>query len=302
MNLDRFNWNDLRYFLEVARRGRLLLAADRLGVAHTTVARRIAALEDTMQAKLFVQENAGYQLTALGEQMLPLAEQMESAAELLRERMNASGQSLAGRLRVGAPDGFGNAFLAGALVDFCAANPDLTIELVPIPLRPNLSKREVDIAVMLDPSQQPGTYCRKITDYRLFLFTSRAYLDRHGIDPSDRDQVFDSPFAGYIDEILYTQSLAFNKSLGHEVQGNFQGATVLAQYEHVANGGGFGVLPNFMARQDPRLVPVFPDEISFTRSYWLLIPEELRRLASVRGLARAILDAARRDAAAFMPA
>lgn len=295
------NWNDLRHFLEVARKGRFLSAAKRLGVNHTTVARRVSALEDALEVKLFEQDDKGLHLTDAGETLLPLAQQVENAADLAKERVLLSGHSLSGNLRIGAPDGFGNAFLAGRIANFMGTNPDLTIELVPVPLSHNLLKREVDLAISLEPSQRKGISVQKITDYKLFLCTSNEYIKSNGVDISDIDEITKCPFADYIPDILYTEQLSFNKFIDSDMISQFQSSTVLAQYEFVANGGGFGVLPYFMAHNDPRLVILFPEKFCFIRSYWLLIPHELRRLASVRAVERFILSLAKANRFHFMP-
>ena len=147
MNFERLNWNDLRYFLEVARKGRLLSASKRLGVNHTTVARRIAALEDALEVRLFEQDETGFHLTASGETLLPLAQQVEDVTDLAQERVQQYSHTHSGKLRIGAPDGFGNSFLAAKISTFMTEHTDLTLELVPIPTVPNLTKREVDLAI-----------------------------------------------------------------------------------------------------------------------------------------------------------
>ena len=106
MTENNLNWNDLRYFLEVARQGRLLGAARRLGVNHSTVARRLVALENALQTPLFEQDENGFHLTQRGEALLPLAQQVEDVAGLMREEAGGNRDELGGRLRLGAPDGF----------------------------------------------------------------------------------------------------------------------------------------------------------------------------------------------------
>ncbi|MCB1887827.1 MAG: LysR family transcriptional regulator [Rhodocyclaceae bacterium] len=301
MPRDRLNWNDLRYFLEVARTGRLLGAARRLAVNHATVGRRIDALEQALAVKLFVRDEQGYHLTPAGEDLLPLAQQVEDVTGLARERSSSPPHSLSGSVRIGTPDGFGNAFLAGNLARFLDAHQELRIELLSIPLTHNLKKREVDLAISLEPSDNRDIHCEKITDYRLQLFASADFLHRHGIAPDDFDAITRHTFADYITDILYTEQLSFNRRIRPGLRNRLQSATVQAQYEFIAHGGGFGVLPNYMGDHDPRLVPVLTERVSFIRAYWLLIPLELRRLARIRGLERFILATARERRDLFLP-
>ncbi len=284
MKPEDLNWNDLRYFLEVARTGRYLTAAKRLGVTHTTVSRRIATLEEALQARLFDSDERGLHLTALGESILPLAQQFEDVATLTQEVATGSDRALVGNLRIGAPDGIGNLFIANQLTDYMHRNPDLNIRLVPVPQSLNLIKREVDIAISLEPSTRKDIDCRKLTDYKLFLYGSRAYIEKHQVDIQDIEAVKRHPFAGYIPDILYTDQLNFNHLIAPGLRESFQGATVMSQFEFIANGGGFGVLPHFMVQDDSRFVAILAEQILFERSYWLLTPIELRRRANVRSI------------------
>lgn len=299
--MDKLNWNDLRFFLEVARKTRLLGAAKRLGVNHTTVARRISALEDALNIRLFERTEQGFHLTHAGEALLPLAEQVENSADLAKERVQLSGDTASGTLRIGAPDGFGNAFLASRLVPFMHDNPDLTIELLPVPFTHNLMKREVDLAISLEPTKRPNISNEKITDYILLLYTSHQYIKEKGIDITNIDSFFGYTFADYIIEILYTEQLNFNHFIDPEKESQFQSSTVLAQYEFVANGGGFGVLPYFMAYRDSRLLPVLTEQFNFVRSYWFLTPHDLQRFARVRRLKRFIMSVAKKHEQFFTP-
>lgn len=302
MDNGKLNWNDLRYFLEVARKGRLLGASKALGVNHTTVSRRLSALENALQVKLLEQDEHGFHLTPIGESILPIAQQIEDATELTKERVNLSGQSLSGTLRVGAPDGFGNSFLAKKISEFTNRNPDIKIQLVPVPLTHNLLKREVDLAITLEPLDRQDLLCRKITDYRLFLYTSRSYLEDKNINLTDIESIKEHPFSSYISDILYTEQLDFNGEIGRDLNNPFQGATVMSQLEFVAEGGGFGVLPHFMVEGDDRFIKVLPERYSFTRSYWLLTPVELNRLSSVRALTENIFSIVKKNKGLFCPA
>ena len=75
----------------------------------------------------------------------------------------------------------------------------------------------------------------------------------------------------------------------------------MSQYQFIASGGGLGVLPYFMVGEDPRLVRVLPEQIFFTRTYWLLIPIDLHRLASVRALEKVIISLVKENLGLFLP-
>ncbi len=100
-----FDWNDLRYFLELQRSGRLLTAARRLNTTHATVARHIEAIEKSLGTALFVQHAQGYELTPAGETLLKHAEAMENVALLAQEDITQSSAPL-GKIRLGVTEGW----------------------------------------------------------------------------------------------------------------------------------------------------------------------------------------------------
>ena len=171
------NWDDLRYFLAVAREGQMLGAASRLGVSQARLSRHIAALEDAVGARLFDRTTRGSTLTLDGEALFATAERIE--AEVLSGTANMQGRDeVAGTIRVGAPDGFGSAFLAPRLGRFREAYPDLRIQLVPVPRSFSLSEREADLAIMVGRPEKGRLRVRKLVDYALGLYASKDYLDR----------------------------------------------------------------------------------------------------------------------------
>lgn len=293
---ESLDWNDVRFFLETARAGRMNRAGKRLGVSHTTVARHIARIEARLRNRLFEPGADGLALTEAGRALVPLAEEMEARAEAICDLLERPG-GLTGRVRVGAPDGFGNAVLSRLLPGLCAAEPELTVELVPVPVSHKLWNRDVDLAVSLDRPETGRLVMQKLTDYDLRLYAAPGFLDRHG-PPRARDDLAALPFVGYVDELLYTNELDFNRLIHPGVVVRYKAATVQAQLDAVREGAGLGVLPCFMAA-GAGLVPVLPDEIAFTRAYWLLFSEEARDNLRVRRAARFIREATQAEAGLF---
>ncbi|MFV0408974.1 MAG: LysR family transcriptional regulator [Paracoccus sp. (in: a-proteobacteria)] len=276
----QFNWNDIRIFLEVERTGRLNLAARRLGVSHTTIARRIRQMEATFGCHLFEPTNDGFALTGAGQQVLQKATEMENAAVGISDRLAGLEGKNKARVRVGAPDGFGNAVLSHILPELVKENPGIEVEFIPVPASHKLWRRDVDIAVSLDRPLSGQVVMRKLTDYDLRLYAGADFF-RGKKQPTCRDDLRDHPFVGYIDELLYTPELDFNQAILRDLNVVYRAATVKAQFDAVRSNAGLGVLPCFMARNTD-LVAVLPDEIGFTRTYWLLYPEEYRQLSQIQ--------------------
>lgn len=118
------NWDDLRIFLAIARSGQLLAAARRLGLNHTTVARRLTALEQALSVRLVSRRTTGCELTPAGEELLARTEHME--AEMMQAQASIANKDIvvSGTVRIAAPDGFGVAFLASRLSDLSKRYPD----------------------------------------------------------------------------------------------------------------------------------------------------------------------------------
>lgn len=294
-----FNWNDLRFFLAVARAGTLTTAAQRLRADHTTVSRRITALEDALRVTLFERRPSGFTLTPQGERLKQTAEVMESAA-LLAQGMVADGDlSLAGAVRIGAPDGFGSCFLAPRIGALCERHPELEVQLVAMPRVFSLSKREADIAISLSRPQEGRLYARKLTDYRLGLYGTAAYLDARPPIRSRADLRGHS-FIGYIDDLIFAPELDYVETIG-EVAPRIKSSSLVAQLKATLAGAGLCMLPAFIAAGEPDLVQVLPEEVTITRSFWLIVHEDLRSLARISMTADYIADLVRREQALFLP-
>lgn len=294
-----FDWNDLKYFLEVCRRGKLVHAAKSLRVDHTTVSRRIAALEQATGTKLFNKTERGYGLTRTGERLLPIAEEMENAALRAQEDVSGGTMRLSGAVRIGAPDGFGSFFLAPRLPALIDKHPDLEIDLVALPRYLSLSKREADLAVTLARPTTGRLYARKLTDYQLQLFASVDYLENHEAIHS-RKNLRNHRLIGYIDDLIFAPELRYTEAVGKNLNVSFRSSNLIAQRQAVLAGAGICVLPRFMTRDDERLIPVLSQDVCLIRSFWLLIHEDMRGMARVRETADFVTEAARSERSLFI--
>ena len=143
------DWDDVRYFLAAARGGSVRAAAERLGVNHATVLRRIAQLEERLGTQMFEKLPSGYRLTAAGEEVLELAEQMEASSHQLETRVFGRDQSVRGLLRVTLPPFLATHLLMPDLADFARLHPDIEMEIVSTGEVANLTNREADVAIRI---------------------------------------------------------------------------------------------------------------------------------------------------------
>lgn len=297
--MERFDWDDLRFFLAVARSGRLTAAARRLGADHATVSRRITSLEESLKAKLFERRPQGYALTGHGEQLLAKAESMETEALAIQSEIGGADMALSGTVRIGAPDGFGSTFLAPRFASLAKAYPGLELQLIAMPRLLSLSKREADVAITLAPPKEGKVVARKLCDYRLGLYAAQDYLD--AMPPiAAAEDLFAHRVVGYIDDLIFTPELDYLDEVAKGLRAQIQSSSVLAQMNAVAAGAGIGVIHHFMAVDEPRLVPVLPESVSITRSFWLLVHADLKDVARVRAVVDFIVRESKANRALLM--
>lgn len=290
------NWDDVRIFLAVARQGQILGAAKALALNHATVARRLTALEEALGARLFVRKTNGSDLSSEGEKFLIHAERIESEMLAAREAAGAD-SGIAGTVRVGAPDGFGVAFLAPRIGELVERHQGLRIELVPVPRTFSLSRREADIAVTLERPSEGRLVALKLTDYQLGLYASANYLAQRG-SPASLADLAQHRLVGYVEDLLFTASLDYTAEFLKDWRSSIAVSSAMGQTEAVRAGAGIGILHGFMARGDKALVPVLPEH-TLTRSYWTVVHQDLRMIRRVALVAEFLSEVVARERAIF---
>src|SRR3954452_17701419 len=181
------DWNDLRYFLAVAREGSTLAAGRALRVSQTTVARRVAALEEAIGIALFEKRQAGYALTPTGEQLVERAQHVEIAATAFTEAAGAEKRDTSGTVRITTQDIFGVTLLAPMLRELHERHPEIMIELDDSQDFRDLGEGEADIALRCATGELgAGIVGRRLGEDHWTLYCSRDYAAQHGV-PRTRD-------------------------------------------------------------------------------------------------------------------
>jgi molybdate transport repressor ModE-like protein len=294
------DWDNLRFFLELARSGTLMSAARRLEVDHTTVARRIQALEKEVGAPLFSREAGGHRLTEAGRRLQPQVEAMESAFQAVESTAPASQEGLSGLVRIGATEGFGTVVLAPRLAVFARQHPKLTIDLLAMPRLVHLSRREADIVISLERPARGPVVMAKLTDYTLRLYASKKYLAAHK-PIQTRDDLRGHSFISYVDDLLFSKELQYLDELHRPDAFALRSTSVLAQHRAVAAGAGIAVLPAFLADEDASLRPLLEDQANFTRTFWMSMPAENKHLARMQAVWAFLREAAEAQQSLLLP-
>lgn len=280
-NLD---WNDLRYFLAAARDGSTLSAARSLRVSQTTVARRIAALEQALQLTLFDRRQAGYALTPAGEDLLRHAESVEAAAGAFAEAAAARSRDLRGTVRITTDEIFAISLLPPILRDLYELHPEIHIELDTSSQVRDLGAGEADIALRGTSVEQPaGVVGRRLCVDDWTLYCSRDYAERKGV-PRSREDLKHHAIIGGGGGNLWRHYKAWIEKLGLEEQVAMHQGSSTGLLAGVRSGFGIGVLPCIIGDADPELVRCLPPRDDHGRTFWLLTHERVRQTPGVRAV------------------
>jgi DNA-binding transcriptional LysR family regulator len=271
------DWDDVRYFLAVARGGSVRAAAEHLRVNHSTVLRRIAELEERLGAQMFEKLPSGYRLTDAGEEVLEFAEQMEASSNQLETRVFGRDQSVRGLLRVTLAPTLATHLLMPDFADFARLHPEVEIEILSSGEPLNLTNREADVAirVVYDRDALPlNLHGLKGPEVFGGVYMSRDLLAAWRAGAPDRIQWIVRSLDGIPDWArageVRTTEVAFRTTDGE------------AQIVAVRQGLGMTTLPCFVGDADPLLMRVPGTALHMYGTLWLLTQGETRKTKRVR--------------------
>jgi len=269
------DWDDLRFFLEVARKGSIRAAAAVLGVNHSTVSRRISAYEKSLGVRLFERLPTGYELTTAGDEMFDSVKRIEEEVATLDRQVFGQDAKLNGHLRVTMPLPLGFHLLMPDIVRFSETYPGIELELIVAYEIFNLTKREADIAIRITNNPPEHLVGRKLMQYKTAIYASTAYLEKHDAvnnpstmswigwdEASDRNWIKNTPYSDL------------------PIRHHFN--EVVAQLSAVKAGLGITQLPCFMADPLPELRRLPLSEPVLSWEIWILTHRDLRQTARVR--------------------
>lgn len=262
------NWDDMRVFLAVAREESLSSAGRILKIDPATVGRRIARLEATLDATLFTKSQQGYLLTAAGERLLDHGLQAEEAMRAAAGAVVGSTKSLSGQIRIGAPDGSANYLLPQVCAKISDANPDLDIQILALPRVINLSRREADMAVTVSAPTAGKLLVKRVSDYKLHMVATQDYLNCHAPIHSVTD-LKGHRLIGYIPDMIFDRELDYLNDIGID-RVALASNSVSVQLRQVTLGTGVCVAHDFTLPFHRNLRKILTDQVSLTRSFYLV--------------------------------
>lgn len=278
--------DDLLVLLAVARTGRYTSAATHLGLDHTTVARRIAALEDALGGRVVAQSATGWELTDLGRSAAETGGRIEAALSQLDGGAEAP-DPVSGVVRMSATDGFSAYIAAPAVAALRIAHPRLTVEIVAATRRAAEHRAGLDLEVVVGAPQTRRAHAVKLGTYTLGMYASRDYLARVGT-PSSAAELEQHQLVYFVDSMLQVDALDLPRRLVPRMQDGLTSTNVFVHVEATRAGAGIGLLPCFAADRHPDLVRLLPTVFAEKLPYYLVARPESLRLPAVSALAAAL--------------
>ena len=279
--------DDLLILLAVGRTGKYTTAADELGLNHTTISRRIAALELAVGGRVLARVSGGWELTELGREALAAAEAVEAAVRSLSTEAGGK-RALEGVVRISATDGFSAYIAAPAAAAVQREHPNVAVEIVAATRRASQQRSGLDVEIVVGEPTVHRAKALRLGDYCLGLYGSREYLRAHGV-PSGVADLDRFPLVYFIDSMLQVDDLDLATSFAPAMRESVTSTNVFVHVEATRASAGLGLLPCFMADRHGDLVRVLTDEVAIRLTYWLVTREETLRRPEVSAVVEAIV-------------
>lgn len=287
------DWDDLKVFLAVARGESLSRAGRVLKLDAATVGRRIARLEAGLGARLFTRSPQGYLLTDEGGRLIAPAEAIEAEMARAQDALAGATEGIGGQVRIGAPDGCANYLLPQVVAGIVAQNPGLEVQIVALPRVFSLSRREADMVIAVSHPEQGRVIVQPITEYRLHLAASHAYLAQAPALTTLAD-LRAHRVIGYIPDMIFDRELDYLAALGVDHL-PLASNSVAVQANLIRQGAGVGVMHDFALPACPGVRRVLTHEFTLTRAFHLIRHADDRNLPRIERFAAALIDGMRAE-------
>jgi DNA-binding transcriptional LysR family regulator len=286
------DWDDLRFFLALARHGSLSAAAKNLHVAQSTVGRRLASLEASLGVRLLNRTPDGYLPTLAGQSVREHAERLEAEALALEHAIGGRDLRMAGLVRITCAETVADHILAQSLATLYLRHPDIMVELIPDPRELSLSMREADISVRLKQPSQHDLVVRGIGTIAFGVYASPEYLERHGT-PDVGSGCPDHYLITQLEDIQDATQTGWLTDLAPRARVSMQTRSHEAAVSAAIQGGGLACLARFRADREEGLVRLpIPSPVPTAR-IWLVVHRDNRQTPRIRAAMTHITEGVR---------
>jgi DNA-binding transcriptional LysR family regulator len=275
------DWNDLRYFLAVARHGSTLAAARALDTYQSTVQRRLAAFERRIGKPLATRSPTGYRLTELGREMVAHAERVEEAVLAFERHLESATRQVSGVLRVACPEPIVYRITQSPLLErFKVKHPKLRVEFVMSDKYVDLAKGEADVALRSGDTDDGELVGRRIADSLWAVYASRAYIEQHG-KPERVEDLERHALVGLDESMAKHRAATWLARVAPGAKIIARNNSVLGLVYAVKSGIGVAPLPTALGDSEPDLVKVLGPIPELARIWRLLAHPDVRRTPRV---------------------
>jgi len=272
-------WSDLNIILAICRAGSLSGAARTLGNNHSTVFRKINAIEEKTGVRFFERLQDGYAMTDAGRTAMRYAERIESEVHALGREVLGQDMRLQGCIHVTAPEGFTVTMAPALFAEFLKKHPDVSIDITGGSSAVDLSRREADIAIRATGKPPDTSLGRKVSKFRFAAYATPDYAREHKDTPLEQQNwVFITGSAEWLVPLIWKK-----KEQGESLT-VFSSSNAMAVINAAAEGIGMTFMPCYLADMDNRLVRVTEPLEPLTLELWLLTHPDLRHTARVKAL------------------
>ena len=294
------DWDDLRYFLAIDAHGSLSAAARDLGVAQSTVGRRLASLEASLGVRLLNRTPDGYVLTVAGYDVREKARRLEEEAQALERSVGGRDTRVSGLVRITCAEAIAAHILAPSFATLHEGHADMIVELIPHPGELSLSMREAELSVRITQPTQHDLLIRRLGSIAFGFYASSDYLEQHGAPKAEEgcaghrlirqlNDIEDGPQFGWLADRTSRARTVFRTS-SHE-------AAVLA----AVRGSGLACLARFRADREAGLVRLSASKEPPSAGIWLTVHKDNRNTARIRTVMTHIVDSVRAFHKELMP-
>ncbi|KAF6662882.1 LysR family transcriptional regulator [Enterobacteriaceae bacterium EKM102V] len=282
------NWDDVRFFLALARQKTLRGASKSLNVDQATVGRRIAAFESALGSRLFIRTPRAFTLSEFGDQVMTEATAMESAMQAMSRKAACGDNTLAGNVRIASTDTLATVFVMPAIQRLREQYPDITVTLLTGIGFSDISYRGADIAIRGARPDSEELIVKRLANIEMGLYASQRYLDRFGA-PNREHGLSGHQLVMFPADMVprHRQNLCGFTVNSHQVV--LECNTQLLMQSAIKRGIGIGLLSTFLANSDPELIPVLPEKRDPV-DIWLVLHPDLQKVARIRAVITALED------------
>ena len=268
------SWDDFRLVRAIAETGSLTGAAEKLGLNHSTVFRRLGQLEETLGTRLFERSRNRYATTGPGEEMVTLASRMGEEIDAFERRAAGRDEKPTGELHITTTDSMLVYLLTPVLASFCKIYPDIKLDIIVGNQQLNLSRRDADIALRASTEPSETLVGRRIADMNWARYGVADY-PFHWEDPAARWAGLGDSMSGTTINRLQAQKIDRTRIF-------YRVNTMLGLTEAIQAGIGIGILPCFIGDKVQGLVRLTQPPPNNGQGLWLLTHPDLRHAARIR--------------------